>query len=85
MANKKIEETIKRSEQLEKKLEGILAEIEEKGLDVQNIEDKLTKFSEKIHEARTKFKQSQEKFKAAKSTGIKADLQKLINFRDLKD
>lgn len=78
LINKKIEETIKRSEQLEKKLESILTEMEESNLNISNIEDMLTEFSEKIDEARNGFKQSIGKFKEAKSTGVKIDLEKKV-------
>ena len=78
LINRKIKETIERSEQLEKKLESILTELEGKDNDVKNIEEKLTKFSEKIDEARIKFKLSQEKFREAQSTGIKKDIELLI-------
>ncbi len=78
LINKKIEEIIKRSEQLEKKLEDILTSMEEKNLDVQKIEEKLTSFSERIDEARTQFQKSMQKFREAKSTGVKVDIEKLI-------
>ena len=78
LVNRKIKETIERSEQLEKKLESILTEMEGKDKGVKNIEEKLAKFSEKIDEARIKFKLSQEKFKEAQSTGIERDIERLI-------
>jgi hypothetical protein len=78
LSSKKIREIIQRSEQLEKKLEGILTELEAKNLDTAEIEKKLTAFSEKIDEARTKFHYSMEKFEKARATGIKEDLQRLI-------
>lgn len=78
LVNEKIDETIKRSEQLENKLESILTEIEGKGYETKNVETKLGEFSEKIHEARIQFTQSKEKFTQAKSTGIKSDLESKI-------
>ncbi|MBL7054232.1 phage tail tape measure protein [Candidatus Woesearchaeota archaeon] len=78
LVNKKIQETIKRSEQLEKKLDSILAEIEEKAFEVKNIEEILTIFSEKIDEAREKLKESQGKSIKSRATGIEADIQQLI-------
>jgi len=78
LVNKKIQETIERSEQLEKKLESILTEMEGKDNNIKNLEEQLTKFSKKINEARIKFKLSQEKFREAQSTGIKKELEMLI-------
>ena len=78
LVNKKIQETIERSEQLEKKLESILTELEGKDNNIKNLEGQLTKFSERIDEARIKFRLSQEKFREAQSTGIKNDLEMMI-------
>jgi len=78
LVNKKIQETIERSEQLEKKLESILTELERKDNNLKNLEEQLTKFSERIDEARIKFRLSQEKFREAQSTGIKNDLEMMI-------
>lgn len=78
LVNNKIDETIKRSEYLEKKLEIILTELEEKSLDILDIEIKLTEFSNKISIARINFKKSLDYFRKAKSTGIKKDLQQAI-------
>jgi len=78
LVNRKIQETIERSEQLEKKMESILTELEEKDNDIKNLEEQLTKFSVRIDEARIKFRLSQEKFREAQFTGIKKDLEMLI-------
>lgn len=84
LVNKKIQETIERSEQLEKKLESILTELERKDNNIKDIEGQLTGFSERIDEARIKFRLSQEKFWEARSTGIEYDLEmKIIGAKSL--
>src|SRR3989338_6157441 len=69
---------LKRSEALERKIDRILAEMEERGIDVSSIEEKVAEFSDKVAGAREKLKQSNEKFKEAKSTGIDEERKALL-------
>jgi len=78
LVNEKVRGILKRSEQLERKLDRILAEMEEKGIEVEAIDEKESQFSNKVAEARDKLKQSQEKFKEAKATGIDEDRKSLL-------
>jgi hypothetical protein len=78
VVNGKVRSLVKRSEHLEKKLDRILAEMEEKGIDVEGIDEKVTQFSDKIAEARDKLRQSNEKFKEAKATGVDEDRKTLL-------
>jgi hypothetical protein len=55
MVNSKVGEIIQRSEQLETKLEKILSEMKQQGVEVTDIDAKLNSFSEKIEAARAKF------------------------------
>ena len=60
---------MKRSGHLEKKLDRILAEMEERDIALEGIDEKVDKFSNKVSEARKKLKQSHEKFIEAKAVG----------------
>lgn len=60
-----------RSKNLEQKLENILTKMEEKGIDVSDIDKEVTQFSEKISEAKTKYEEGKkilEEAYAAKDT-----------------
>ena len=72
MVSSKVGEIIQRSEQLEKKMETVLLEMEEKGIDVADLDAKLDAFSEKIDEARTKYDRAKALFEEAKDM-IKED------------
>lgn len=70
----KVGEIVKRSEHLETKLEKALADMIERGIDVEDIDAKVDLFSQKIAEARDKFSESQKIFQQAK-TGAEADIE----------
>ncbi len=50
---------MKRSEHLEERLESTLAKMQEQGLDVSRIDEKITEFSEKIQDAKDKYQEAQ--------------------------
>ena len=62
----KVGEIITRSEQLERKLDRILTKMEEDGIEVSGIDDKVDAFSAKIEEARKLYHQSTAMFIVAK-------------------
>ena len=59
-------EILSRSEALEKHLDRILALMEEEGIDVEDLDEKVDAFSDLIASARDKFEESKELFKQAK-------------------
>jgi len=71
----KVGEIIVRSEQLERKLDRILTRMEENGIDVNGIDEKVDAFSAKIEEAKDLYKQSREKFIEAKEGESEATVQ----------
>jgi hypothetical protein len=64
-----VQEILQRSEQLEKKLDRILAYMEEQGIEVANIDTKVDLFSDRIAEAREKFQTGEDLFRQARETG----------------
>ncbi|MBI2522765.1 hypothetical protein HYW19_00075 [Candidatus Woesearchaeota archaeon] len=78
LVNEQVRGILKRSEHLERKLDRILAEMEEKGIEVEGIDEKVAAFSEKVADARDKLKQSQEKFREAKATGVEDERKALL-------
>ena len=71
----KVGEIITRSEQLERKLDRILTKMEEDGIEVSGIDEKMDAFSAKIEEAKDLYKQSREKFIEAKTSDSEATVQ----------
>ena len=56
---------LERSKHLEQKLENILTKMEEKGIDVSDIDEEIGQFSEKINEAKTKYEEGKKILDAA--------------------
>lgn len=61
-------EIMSRSDALEQHLERILAEMEEDGVEIEDIDDKVDEFSELIASAKDKFEESEDLFKQAKES-----------------
>ena len=78
-----VHEIIGRSEHLERKLDKALARMEEKGIDVSEIDAQVDAFSKKIAEAREKFKESQAMFAAAKALSGEEGAAKVQEARSL--
>jgi len=79
VVNGKVRSLVKRSEQLEKKLDRVLAEMEERGIETESIDGKVAMFSDIIANAREKLRQSEDKFREAKATGIDEEKRSLLD------
>jgi hypothetical protein len=78
VVNGKVRAILKISGHLEKKLDRILAEMEERDIGVEGIDEVVDKFSDNVAEARKKLKQSNEKFREAKAAGIEQERKDLL-------
>tara|TARA_Y100000310_G_scaffold176489_2_gene176620 strand:+ start:1156 stop:3570 length:2415 start_codon:yes stop_codon:yes gene_type:complete len=66
LVHAKVWNIIKRSEHLEERLDSALTDMEEKGIDVDDIEAKVDEFSAKIAEAKEKYRKAEELLKQAR-------------------
>lgn len=60
LINSKIGDTIKRSENLESKLDCTLQSMEEQGIDIDDIESRVVEFSEEVYNAKEKYREAKE-------------------------
>lgn len=64
--NSKIQEILRMSEMLEKRLDATLAKLKEQGIVIDGLDNKIFQFSEDIEEARTKFNEAKDLFEKAR-------------------
>jgi len=70
---------IKRSEHLEERLDSTLADMEEQGINVAGIDEKVNEFSEKIEQAKSKYEQAQDLMDTAYLEEDKENLKRIVD------
>jgi len=70
---------IKRSEHLEERLDSTLADMEEQGINITGIDEKVDEFSAKIDEAKSKYEQAQDLMDGAYLEEDKENLKEIVD------
>jgi len=70
---------IKRSEHLEQRLDSTLADMEEQGINVSNVDLKVDEFSEIIEQAKSKYKQAEDLINTAYLEEDKEELKEIVD------